>query len=152
MSRFDRLHFEILIDAPAEKVYKLMLDKPTYEVWTTIFSPTSTFEGSWEEGSKILFVGEGENGEKGGMVSRIEVNKPAEYVSIEHLGELKNGKEILDTPEVQLWAGAHENYIFEAKENQTLLKIELDSNKEFEEYFAGMWPKALVKLKEICEK
>lgn len=152
MRDFEKLRFEILINASVENVYRKMIQKSTYEEWTTVFSPTSSFEGNWEEGSKILFVGFDENGNKGGMVSRIEKNIPNKYVSIEHLGELKDGKEILDTPEVQAWAGAHENYIFEAKGKQTLLKIELDSNKEFEEYFAGIWPKALEKLKEICER
>ena len=152
MKDFEKLRFEILINASVEDVYRNMIQNSTYEEWTTVFSPTSSFEGNWEEGSKILFVGFDENGNKGGMVSRIEKNIPNEYVSIEHLGELKDGKEILDTPEVQAWAGAHENYIFEAKGEQTLLKIELDSNKEFEEYFAGIWPKALGKLKEICER
>jgi uncharacterized protein YndB with AHSA1/START domain len=152
MRDFENLRFEILINASVEDVYRNMIQKSTYEEWTTVFSPTSSFEGNWAEGSKILFVGFDENGNKGGMVSRIEKNIPNKYVSIEHLGELKDGKEILDTPEVQAWAGAHENYIFEAKGEQTLLKIELDSNKEFEEYFAGIWPKALEKLKEICER
>ncbi|MBN3580994.1 SRPBCC domain-containing protein [Algoriphagus aestuarii] len=152
MKNFKKLHFQILINASVKKVYQLMIEKATYEEWTTIFSPTSTFEGSWEEGSKILFVGVDENGNKGGMVSRIDKNIPFEILSIEHLGELKEDQEILDTPEVLEWAGAHENYIFEAKGDQTLLKIELDSNNEFEEYFSGMWPKALEKLKEICER
>jgi hypothetical protein len=152
MNNFKRLQFKILIHASAEKVYRKMIEKPTYEEWTMVFSPGSTYEGNWDEGSKILFVGESESGEKGGMVSRIERNIPFEFLSIEHLGVIKDGKEILDTPEVLSWAGAHENYIFEAKEDKTLVKIELDSNQEFEEYFEELWPKALLKLKEICER
>ncbi|EAZ82307.1 SRPBCC family protein [Algoriphagus machipongonensis] len=152
MKDFKKLSFEILINAPVEKVYRIMIEKSSYEVWTSIFSPSSTFEGSWSEGSKILFVGIDENGKKGGMVSRIDKNIPNEYLSIEHLGELRDGMEILDTPEVQAWSGAHENYIFEVKGDETLLKIELDTNQEYEDYFAGMWPKALKKLKEICER
>ncbi|WP_296705304.1 SRPBCC domain-containing protein [Algoriphagus sp.] len=147
----DKLNFEIIIDAPVERVFQLMLEKPTYEEWTSVFSPSSTFEGAWTEGSKILFVGVDENGEKGGMVSRIEKNIPNQFLSIEHLGVLKNGQEDLDSLEVLDWAGAHENYIFINKGNQTLLKIELDSNQEFAEYFEGTWPKALQKFKEICE-
>jgi hypothetical protein len=33
-----------------------------------------------------------------------------------------------------------------------LLKIDLDVNEEWKSYFEGTWPKALDKLKEICEK
>lgn len=148
----DKLQFEIEIDAPVEKVYQVMLDKPTYEEWTSAFSPGSTFEGSWEEGSKILFVGFDENGQKGGMVSRIEKNIPNEFLSIEHLGVIAHGKEDLESPEVLDWAGAHENYTFVEKGDNTLLKIDLDSNEEFASYFEGTWPKALDILKEICEK
>jgi hypothetical protein len=42
-----------------------------YAQWTSLFNPTSTYEGSWDKGNKILFIGVDEKGEKGGMVSRI---------------------------------------------------------------------------------
>lgn len=148
----EKLNFEILINANASHVFQVMLEKPTYEEWTAVFSSTSTFEGSWIEGSKILFVGEDEQGQKGGMVSKIERIIPNEFVSILHLGVFKNGKEDLDSPEVKDWAGAHENYTLVNQGKQTLLKVELDSNEEFASYFDGIWPKALKKLKEICER
>lgn len=148
----EKLKFEIVINADPSHVFKVMLEKPTYEEWTAVFSPTSTFEGSWIEGSKILFVGEDEQGQKGGMISKIDKIIPNEFVSILHLGVFKNGEEDLDSPEVKEWAGAHENYIFVNQGKQTLLKVELDSNEEFASYFDGIWPKALSKLKEICEK
>jgi len=152
MSNLITLHFEKFIACPPAKVYELMLAKDTYQEWTHVFSPGSTYKGDWSEGSKIFFVGEGENGEQGGMVSRIAKNQPNKFVSIEHLGELKNGKEVLASEAGMDWAGAHENYTFEEQENGTLLKVDLDSSKDYSEYFDGMWPKALDKLKEICER
>ena len=71
--------------AGVAKVYETMLglnNKSTYEYWTAEFNPTSTYEGNWEKGSKILFVGVDENGKKGGMVSEIEEHKPASFISI----------------------------------------------------------------------
>ena len=63
-----QLQFTIEIKAPAQKVYETMLglkDKSSYEYWTKTFNPTSTYEGTWAEGGKILFVGVDEKGKKG---------------------------------------------------------------------------------------
>ena len=74
-----KLNFNTTINAPVSKIYDCMLginNKSTYEQWTALFNPTSTYEGSWEKGSKILFIGVDEKGEKGGMVSMIVENIP----------------------------------------------------------------------------
>lgn len=146
-----KLHFEILINAPAEQVYQIMLEKETYKAWTAEFNPTSHFVGSWEKGSKIVFLGTDQDGNQGGMVSRIRENVPGKFVSIEHLGIVQNGKEILSGPEIEQWAGALEEYTFTKKGNAILVEIDMDSNEEFKSYFMETWPRALNKLKSICE-
>lgn len=146
------LHFEITMGAPVEKVYRIMLDEPTYKEWTAIFNPTSHFKGSWEKGSKIIFVGTDENGKMGGMVSRIRENIPNKFVSIEHMGIIQDDNEITSGAEVEGWAGALENYTFKEVNGKTLLSIDNDANAEFESYLLNTWPKALDKLKEMCER
>lgn len=92
------------INASAEKVYNTMLgisNIETYEQWTAEFNPTSTYEGSWEKGSKIYFVGTDENGKKGGMVSEIADNIPFQFVSIRHYGMLDGENEITEGPEIE---------------------------------------------------
>ena len=126
-------------------------DKSTYEKWTALFNPTSIYEGSWNKGEKIIFVGTDENGEKGGMVSEIAENIPNRFVSIRHYGILKDGKEINTGEEVEKWAGGLENYTFEEKNGSTSVRIELDAVEEFGDYFGQVYPKALDKLKEVCE-
>lgn len=109
----NQLQFKITINAPVEKVYSTMLgldNKSTYEQWTALFNPTSSYEGSWKEGEKILFVGVDENGEKGGMVSRIETLIPMQFVSIQHKGLIVGDKEIMEGPDVEKWANGLENY------------------------------------------
>lgn len=70
-----------------------MLSDKTYREWTKVFNLTSHFEGDWSEGSKMLFLGTDENGEnEGGMVSRIVKSAPHEYMSIEHIGLIGDGK------------------------------------------------------------
>jgi uncharacterized protein YndB with AHSA1/START domain len=145
------LHFEIKINAGAEKVYTTMLEKEHYDEWTAEFNPTSHYEGSWEKGAKIIFIGTDQDGKSGGMVSRIKENIPNKFVSIEHLGLLQDGKEITSGDEVEGWAGALENYRFNESNGVTTLIVDVDSNKEFKAYFEETWPKALKKLKSICE-
>jgi len=150
----NQLQFKITINAPAEKVYTTMLgldNKSTYEQWTALFNPTSSYEGNWNKGEKMLFVGVDENGQKGGMVSRIEEHIPMQFVSIQHKGLLVGGEEITEGPEVEKWANGLENYSFEETNGITNVTVDLDSTDEFVDYMNENYPKALNKLKEICE-
>jgi hypothetical protein len=150
-----KLQFKISIMAPVTRVYDFMLglkSKSTYEQWTSVFNPTSTWEGSWDKGSKILFVGVDEKGEKGGMVSRIVENIPNRFVSVQHYGLVKGEKEITAGPEVQKWANGFENYTFEENQGTTTVTVDLDATEDFLDYMNQTYPKALDKLKELCEK
>jgi len=150
-----KLQFKVNINAPAAKVYDMMLgvsSKSTYEQWTYLFNPTSTYEGSWDTGRKILFVGVDDNGEKGGMVSKIAENVPKQFVSIQHYGLLKAYKEITEGPDVEKWANGFENYSFDENKGRTTVTVDLDTTEEFVDYMNERYPQALGKLKEICEK
>ena len=150
-----KLQFKVSINAPVARVYETMLglsSKSTYEQWTYLFNPTSTYEGSWDKGSKILFVGVDEQGEKGGMVSRIVENIPNRFVSIQHYGLIKADKEITEGPEVEKWANGFENYTFEQNNGTTTVTVDLDTTEDFLDYMNQTYPKALDKLKELCEK
>ena len=150
-----KIQFKVNIHAPVTKVYNIMLgidDKSTYEQWTALFNPTSSYEGSWSRGSRIHFIGIDEKGEKGGMVSEIAENNPNKFVSIKHIGLLVSGKEILEGPDVEKWTGGFENYSFEEINGISSLLVELDVTEDFESYMNESYPKALDKLKEICEQ
>ena len=120
-------------------------DKSTYEQWTSAFNPTSTFEGTWEKGSKILFVGVDENGKKGGMISNIEENQPARFVSIRHYGFLDGDTEITTGEEVEKWAGGYENYSFVEDNGVTTVTVDLDSIDEYLDFFQQYLPEGLGK-------
>ena len=147
----DKLKFSITINAPKAKVWDTMLNDVTYRVWTEAFMQGSYYVGDWSEGSKILFLASRETGDSG-MVSRIKENRLYEYISIEHLGMVENGKEDTTSDAVKEWAGVLENYTFNDVNGNTELQVEMDSNEEYSEMFNGMWPKALKKLKELAEK
>lgn len=146
-----KLHYEIQIDAPAAEVYKTMLDLETYKIWTAEFGPTSRYEGSWDEGSKILFLADDEHGKVQGMVSRIRVNKPNEFLSIEHLGVVEDGVEKDVDEKSNSFSGALEEYTFIQNESGTLLKVYIDTLTEWEKFFDDAWPRALNKLKTLSE-
>ena len=146
-----KLNFSIIINAAKEKVWNTMISKDTYRIWTEAFGPGSDYKGDWSQGSKMLFVAPGENGEMG-MVSRIKENKPYEFISIEHLGLVQDGKEDTSSEAVKSWAGALENYTFKETNGGTEVSVDMDSNEEYADMFKGMWPNALQKLKELAEK
>lgn len=150
----EKLQFKVSINAPASKVCDIMLginNKSTYEQWVAVFNPTSSYEGDWNKGSKIMFVGVDEQGEKGGIVSKIVEHIPNKFVSIQHYGLFNAGKEITEGPEVEKWANGFENYTYEENNGTTTITVDLETTEDFSDYMNETYPKALVKLKEICE-
>jgi len=145
------VHFEILINAPVEKVYRTMIDEKGYTDWTAEFNPSSHYIGSWQKGSEIRFLGTDKDGKMGGMLSLIRENIPEKFISLEHRGEIEDGKEKMNGPKVSEWAGALENYSFKAVGDATLLSVDADTSQQYKSYFINTWPKALERLKSICE-
>jgi len=150
-----KLQFKVCINGSVSKIYDFMLGiscKSTYEQWTALFNPTSTYEGNWDKGNKILFIGVDDNGEKGGMVSRIVDNIPDQFVSIQHYGLYKGDMEITEGLEVEKWANGFENYTFEESNGITLVTVDIDTSEDFVDFMNQTYPKALEKLKDLCEK
>ena len=143
----EKQKFSIFINAPRQRVWDTLLGEKTYPLWTSVFAEGSHVETDWKEGSKAIFL----DGNNRGMLSKIVRNIPGEYLSIQHLGELKEGTEQLESAE-QKWSGFFENYILRSSGNGTELLIEMDVVDEFKEYFGDIWPKALEKVKDLAEK
>ncbi len=99
----------------------------------------------------MRFIGTDEKGVKGGIVSEIVDNIPNQFVSIRHYGLVKGDTEITEGPEVEKWANGFENYTFEENSGSTTVKVDLDITDEFQDYMEQTYPKALDKLKELCE-
>lgn len=148
-----KIIFSIFINAPREKVWNIILGEDSYPLWASAFSPGSYFKGSWDEGSKILFLGPNPLGTgEGGMVSRIKENRPNEFVYIEHLGTINNGVEDTTSEEAKKWAMSYESYTFKDKDGGTEVSVEMNILDEYKTMFDEMWPKALNALKELAEK
>lgn len=129
-----------------------MLEDKTYREWTRAFHEGSYYEGSWKKGSEIRFLAKNDQGIPEGMFSRIKENREYQFISIEHLGIISDGKVDTTSDEVKKWASSFENYTFTDKGGQTEVGVELQVDENYVEMFEDMWPKALKLLKEICEK
>ncbi len=126
-----------------------MLDLASYKIWTTDFGPGCRYEGSWDLGSDITFLSDYE----GGLAGTITQNKYLEVITITYKGWLdKNG--VLDESDASLGTkGSIEQYTFTAiDDNTTKLDIYAETSPEYHDMMAESWPKALDKLKEMCEE
>jgi len=139
----EKVQFKKEINASAEKVWNILLGKESYPLWTAVFAEGSSVETDWQKGSKAIFS----DGKGHGMISRIEENIPNEFISIQHLGEFKDGKEELNPD----WGGAYENYTLKSKDGRTMLIIDLNVSKDWMDYMKKTWPTALDKVAELAE-
>jgi uncharacterized protein YndB with AHSA1/START domain len=148
-----KAQYAITIDAPRESVWRTALDDATYRIWTREFNAHgSWYDGEWKTGSKMLFLGPDESGRVGGMVSRISDIRPHEFVSIEHLGIVHDGKEDTTSAMVAQWAPAFENYTFLDVDGKTEMRVEMDIDEAHKARFDEMWPRALQQLKALAER
>jgi len=144
----EKLQHKIKINAPVERVYKTMLEDAGYREWTAPFIEGSHFIGDWSEGSDIKFLGP----DGTGMISRIEENRPNEFVSVLHRGFIKDGEIDTESDAIKEFAGAHENYTFNTVDGGTEVVVDLDTNDDMKEMTEVIYPKALAVLKDICER
>ena len=141
------LHFSADIRASRQTVWETLLGRESYRLWTTEFAEGSYFEGTWETGTRMRFlVPSGE-----GMVAEVAEHRPQAFLSLRHLGFVKDGVEDTESEMVKAWAPAFENYTLTYAGLSAHLAVDIDVTPEFEEYMLKVWPKALARLKAMCE-
>ena len=147
MPSVKRIQFIAEIGVPASVVWRHVTSPESYKIWTSAFAEGSHFKGSWEPGSKILFLSPSGDG----MVAEIAECRRTEFISIRHLGFIANGVEDTTSEAVKAWAPAYENYTFAAIPTGTKMVVDQDVSVEREEYMNEAWPKALLLLKKLSE-
>ena len=143
-----KLTFKIVIDAAPEKIWNIIIGAESYPKWTAVFAEGSNVETTWQKGSRALFT----DGSGSGMIAEIEENIPNKYLSIKHIGELKDGVEDTTSDRVKEWAGAHEDYTLNQLGDKTEWLVEIDVSQEWEEYMTKAWTQAQEKVKEMAEE
>lgn len=141
------LHFSKTIDAPREKVWDALIESESFKAWTAPFMEGSYYEGSWNTGDRIRFLAP----DGSGMSSVIAENRPHEFISIKHVGEVKNGVDDVESESVRRWAPAFENYTLKNVGGATELDIDIDVTPDYEQFMQETWPIALDKLKSLSE-
>jgi uncharacterized protein YndB with AHSA1/START domain len=147
-SIMENLRFSVDVDAPAQQVWNVMLDLDTYRQWTGAFHEGSTYEGGWNEGDEIRFLGPNDDGTASGLFGTIVANRPHEFVSIRYLGDIENDVENRDGPAV----GLHESYSFTETDGVTTLVVELEVPDEWADDMRAMWSEAIVTIKQLAER
>jgi uncharacterized protein YndB with AHSA1/START domain len=147
MSSVKRIQFTSAINAPAVVVWQHITSLESYKRWASAFAEGCYFQGSWDAGSRILFLSP--NGD--GMISEIAESRTNEFVSIRHIGFLSNGTADTTSESVLSWMPAYENYTLVPVDGGTRMVVDLDVTTDFEEDMNLTWPKALDLLKGLCE-
>jgi hypothetical protein len=142
-----KLESKINITASRQKVWDTMLGPETYKKWVNAAWPGSYYEGNWREGENIKFISPGQ----GGTLATLIECRPYEFILAKHIAVITSeGAEDRDSDAAKSWIGTTESYTFTENNGVTELKTVMKTNPEWEKMLAD-WPKALAKLKEICE-
>ena len=140
---------KIDINANAQKVWDTMLTPETYKEWVNTAWPGSYYEGNWNQGENIRFL----SPNRGGTLATIVECRPYEFIKAKHIAVIKaDGSEDRDSEAAKSWIGTDETYTFTEDNGKTELRAEMSTNPEWEAMFTNDFPKALAKLKEICER
>jgi hypothetical protein len=79
--------------------------------------------------------------------------EPAARIHLDqYLGIVKDGVDDTESDAARSWAPAYENYSFSDLGAATGLKVDVDTPPDFEAFMEDTWPKALAKLKALCEE
>lgn len=143
----EKLTYSITIGTSREQVWHALFDDEPFRKWSGVFAEGSHYVGDWSEDSEIRFLTE----DNDGMISVIDRNRPYEFMSIRHLGYIRQGVEDTESDEVKSWTPAFENYTLKEVDGATHLTVETDTFNDFVEYFNETWPKALVVVKKMAE-
>jgi uncharacterized protein YndB with AHSA1/START domain len=145
----ERLEYKVVISAPAKTVWETMLGKETYEQWVAKSWPDSHYEGTWEKGGKIRFIGP----DGSGTLAEIVELKPNERVLVRHIAILTpGGQEDRTSDTAKGWVGITEEYVFSEKQGQTTVSVNIETPEEWRKMFDDGWPAALDELKSLSER
>ncbi len=148
-----KIQLSIDIYAPREEVWAAIISDKKYRLWAAAFHEGSYFEGGWQKGDSIKFLGTDDDGHQQGMASEIAVSEHLKYISIKHLGLVTDDIVDYTSDEAKKWSQIYENYYFEKLgELVTRFRVETEADEEYYEYFVECWNEALIKLKAVCEE
>ncbi len=136
------------INAPKEKVYRLLIDDSATREWYAEFNPGAYADTDWKQGSDVMF----KDGEGNGIAGKIIENTPGKAIVIEFDAMVSQGKINKDGEELKEFAGTREEYHLSQQGNATRLDISSDMTEEYYDMMSEKWDKALQVLKRMAEE
>ncbi|MEY2922292.1 MAG: hypothetical protein RL108_914 [Bacteroidota bacterium] len=143
----EKLSFEILINAPANKVWIAMWNEENFKKWTSAFCEGSYAKSTWKQGDRIHFLDPNGNG----MYSQITLLEPNEKMFFTHIGNLENFEEMPVDENSKSWSGVTENYTLISNEATTKILVSIDCLEQYINFYTETFPKGLAIVKEIAE-
>jgi len=145
----ETLSYEIVINAPAQKIWDILWGPETYSEWTQFFAAGSTvMKSDWKVDGKTYFV----DTEGNGMVSTIDSIDEPNQIIFKHLGMVQDGVEDTESMEVKQWSGAFEKYILIDFDGKTKLHTEVQIEKNWQEFMNTGFTKGLEVVKKLAEE
>ena len=136
------LEFKTQINAPAEKIWKVLFTQDENRNWPSAVNEGTCVEGNWEEGSVMRFLDD----ENNGMYNQIEKNIPNRELVMKHLGWIYDGE-----LSPQDWEDSTVTYLLESNKNGTLLIAKVIALDEFVDFFNAKYPSNFEKVKKLSE-
>lgn len=146
----ENLAYDIIINAPKEKIWDVLWNSDSYSEWTKFFSPGSQMKSDWKVGGKTYFT----NTEGEGMVSTIDSIEKPDQIVFKHLGMVdKEGNEDTQSKEVMEWSGAFEKYfLIGLQDGSVKLQAEVQIDSQWKDHMHEGFTKGLQVVKELAEK
>lgn len=145
----EHLAYKVVISAPVNKVWDIMLQKESYKQWVAKSWPDSSYEGSWTKGAQIRFTGP----DGSGTLAKIVEMTPYQHVLARHVVVLGPGGVEDHTSEIAKgWIDITEAYHFAEHVGKTTVTVSIETTPEWKEMFDDGWPGALEDLKKLCEQ
>jgi uncharacterized protein YndB with AHSA1/START domain len=135
------------INAPGEKVWKVLTDDQLTRAWYALFSEGIYADTDWKEGSKAVFMDKTHNG----LISRVTSSKPNEVLAIEYTGIVTDGSEDYNSDLANAVKGGKEIYRLSHQNGHTDLSVECDLSEQMYDEMNRTWDKAIVKIRELAE-
>lgn len=138
----DTIKREVEIDAPAEKVWRILVDQEMAKQWASAFSEGTQVDTDWKEGSIVLWKdSDGNIGAKG----RVERNDGRTDLLVRFYDEVS-------APEDSTLGEYVEHYNIKSLDNRSILQIEAGKLPlKHVEIHSPLWDAALAKMKELAE-
>lgn len=141
-------NFNININAPKQKVWDVLWEEATYSKWSSVFNECSDGAPGLKEGSKLLFL----DADNHDLASKVGTRIENSQMTFKYLGEAIAGIEQPVNQEIEQWEGTTESFTLNENNGVTELAVEVNSTKDYKDYFHKAFPKALKMVKQLAEE